>query len=1118
MLGETAVRIEKGDAFRPTLTYPDASGRGLPDQIRPPSAALAAAGIGSWEFTPANGLLRCDLTAAGLLGGNFGENAVPLDQALACIHRDDRAVLGLRLELTADVGADLNNECRVVDPDGKLRWIWMTASRVVPPGGDSYVTGTLIAISDPSHADEGLRDMAETLRLVQEAAEIGSYRVGLDGHIRCSAQFCSQLGLPPDTVGLDFRDFLDLVHPDDRDRVKENARHALSGSHIIRQDFRIVRADTGDIRWLSSRSRSEQGPDGKMLRCIGAHLDITERKRAEEALREREAQLATVFRQACVGLLHRDLNNNVLMVNERYCAIVGRTAAELQGLPMEAFTHPDDMVWNGPLFESHARSGQSFTTEKRYVRPDDSIVWCAVDISFVPGPDGAPVSIIVVANDISDRRAAEAERKQAAALLLEREAQLRLVQEAALIGTFTSTPEGRSICSQQFYRNLGLPEDTPFIDSDTRFALIHPDDRARVERELTGAQQSGAVQDVKYRIMRVNDGAIRWIYARTKYERAADGSIVNFVGAHMDVTTSVAAELALQQSETLNRNIIDASADCIKLLTIDGTLRFMNEFGLAALEIKDAATIYGKNWTQLWPHGEQHKVEAALVAARQGQVGRFNAGCPTARGNLKWWDVVVTPLRDEQGSVKELLSISRDVTELRNSMERVRWTARHDALTELSNRSYFHERLGKTLVRARETNSQVGLLALDVDDFKQVNDALGHDAGDMLLKALAARLQGVVRRAELVARLGGDEFAIIVPRLTPQRDLLTIADDILSALKEPLIYDGRVIDCRVSIGAALYPEHGREADKLLKNADIALYAAKSGTRTRALLFEPEMRSGMQRRTAMIRRAREALDDNHVLPFYQPKVGFRSGQVAGFEALLRWRHPQRGIQPPSTIVAAFEDLEIANSLSERMQDRVIADMRRWLDEGVDFGHVALNASSVEFRRDNFAERLLERLSASRIPNSCFELEVTETVFLGRGADRVERALRDLAAAGIRIALDDFGTGYASLSHLKQFPVDIIKIDQSFVRDLEAEEGDAAIVRALLNLGANLGIGIVAEGIETESQAAFLAQEGCDVGQGYFFGKPIDASCVPELLSTWRPPAFGRKFETTAIDQP
>jgi EAL domain-containing protein (putative c-di-GMP-specific phosphodiesterase class I) len=310
------------------------------------------------------------------------------------------------------------------------------------------------------------------------------------------------------------------------------------------------------------------------------------------------------------------------------------------------------------------------------------------------------------------------------------------------------------------------------------------------------------------------------------------------------------------------------------------------------------------------------------------------------------------------------------------------------------------------------------------------------------------------------------------------------------------------------MGATMFPRHGRTPEELLKNADVALYAAKGAGRGIVTLFEPHMRDDVLRRTSMVQLARDAIRDDRIVPYYQPKLDLGTRSIIGFEALLRWRTPRGRIGVPAAIEAAFEDLEVAAAISDRMIERVIADMRTWLDRGVDFRTVAVNASAAEFRRDNFAQRLLEKLQRARIPTHCFQVEVTETVFLGRGAEYVHRALALLNRRGIKIALDDFGTGYASLRHLKQFPVDIIKIDQSFVRDMADDPGDEAIINAVINLGRSLGIRVVAEGIENEEQARRLLEMDCDFGQGFLFSKAVPAMRVPGLVERFRgEPALG-----------
>lgn len=730
--------------------------------------------------------------------------------------------------------------------------------------------------------------------------------------------------------------------------------------------------------------------------------------------------------------------------------------------------------------------------EFRSQRADGEFRWIRVFARMFPDEEGHFTRLVGLMYDDTDRKRAED-------AVCESEERLRLIQDAALIGTFVIGADGRTVGSRQFCRNLGIPADTEFIDHHMQMACIHPDDRDRVERESAIAVQVADGHDIEYRIRRADTGELRWIFSRIKFERSDDGQLIRIFGAHLDITEPKRAEAALRESVALNQSIVESSADAVKLIDLDGRLLFMNKPGLAALEVEDASALWEKNWAELWPREERAKVNAAIQAAREGQAGHFNGGCPTATGKLKWWDVVVTPICDEQGQPQQLLAISRDLTEHRNQMAQIRWTASHDMLTELPNRRFFQDRLETVLARAAVRGANVGLLQLDVDDFKQTNDALGHHAGDVLLKSFAERLRSSTAANETVARLGGDEFAIIVPDLTAGRPLTDIVEDIQAHLAEPFIFEGRVFDCRASIGQAIYPEHGETVADLLKSSDIALYAAKSAGRGKVRTFHPAMRAEMHERLVMVNRARTALKDDLVFPYYQPKIHFETGAPAGFEALLRWQDPQGEIQPPAAIAAAFEDLDVAQALSERMQVRILADVRRWLDDGVDFGHVAVNASAAEFRQNDFAERLLDRVKGAGVPTSSIELEVTETVFLGRGAEYVDRALHLLSSEGMRIALDDFGTGYASLSHLKQFPVDIIKIDQSFVRNINVDPDDLAIIKALVGLGKSLAIDIVAEGIENQTQFTFLAEQGCDYGQGYLFSSAVAAAEVPSLLT-------------------
>jgi diguanylate cyclase (GGDEF)-like protein len=407
---------------------------------------------------------------------------------------------------------------------------------------------------------------------------------------------------------------------------------------------------------------------------------------------------------------------------------------------------------------------------------------------------------------------------------------------------------------------------------------------------------------------------------------------------------------------------------------------------------------------------------------------------------------------------------------------------------------------------------------LDLDDFKRANAVFGHDAADVLLTKFASRLRAVAGANDLVARLDGDEFAVVLQGVVEKADVISAVQLVEASLAEPYVSGGKIVNITACAGVSSFPTHGTTRAALIKNADIALYVAKNSGRGVSRIFEPAMHKNVQKRLSMLHLAREAISGDRIVANYQPKVDLRGGGLDGFEALLRWRHPSKGLQTPDTISGAFDDRLLAGELSDRMIQTVLGDMRRWVDSGVQFGHVGINAAAAEFKSGAFAHNLLEQLHRKNLPTALLQLEVTETVFLGRGTEHVEATLRTLANEGIAIALDDFGTGYASLSHLKKFPVSVLKIDRSFIQNLESRAHDATIVRAVINLGRSLGIKIVAEGIETENQAEFLRKHRCHAGQGYLFGKAVAGSLVPSLVRNWgKAPALpGRAHVSATCD--
>lgn len=472
------------------------------------------------------------------------------------------------------------------------------------------------------------------------------------------------------------------------------------------------------------------------------------------------------------------------------------------------------------------------------------------------------------------------------------------------------------------------------------------------------------------------------------------------------------------------------------------------------------------------------------------------------QSGYRWFRATAYPRRDEKGNVIRWYGYTEDIHEHVLVEQKIRWTAEHDALTGLPNRMLFNKRLEGAIEQALQKISRVGLLLLDVDQFKEVNDLLGHDAGDALLRYFSQKLVVALPSSATIARIGGDEFAVLLPEITTQQELVSHCTAIFDALKEPFRFAGRNVDCRTSIGAALYPDHGQRSSELMKHADLALYSAKSSGRGRMMLFEASMHDEMRRRVAMVNRGRAAVEEGSIVPYYQPKVSMSTGKIVGFEALLRLREKRGRVFTPATISAAFEELDVAEAIGEVMLEKVVADMVAWRKEGLAFGHVAINAAPAEFRRSVLADRVIEKLEQAGIPARELQLEVTEGVFLGRGAENAESTIRQLHDYGVNIALDDFGTGFASLSHLRQFPVDTLKIDRSFVSDVAHLSDDAAIVAAIVSLGRNLGIKVVAEGVETPEQAMTLRAQGCEYGQGYLFCRPTPSEEIPALLRGWR----------------
>lgn len=588
-----------------------------------------------------------------------------------------------------------------------------------------------------------------------------------------------------------------------------------------------------------------------------------------------------------------------------------------------------------------------------------------------------------------------------------------------------------------------------------------------------------------------------WVSAIGEAQRDFSGKVLGWIGTCTDIDERIKTRHALKTIQTLSKGVLEASEDCIDVLDPTGTVLVMNEAFRNHKGMDDRVVSPGDVWGSAYPLDTRIMVELAIKTAAVGTINSLTFRLGSDDGCVRWWDAVVTPIRDDAGEVSELAVIARDITQQKASEADLRWSANHDTLTNLASRSLFQE----TIAEAIADGKDFCLLILDIDDFKQTNDQFGHDTGDALLVQLGERLTESIEGNDFAARIGGDEFVVIFRNLKGPKDTDARAQRIAASLNATWLHNGQILDCAASIGLSTFPKHGDTRGALMKSADVAMYVSKASNRGEVTFFGLPMLQAGEHREKMLSLARAALDEDLIFPCYQPIVDLQTGRLVGYEALLRWRREAQCVQLPCTIEAAFEDAELATRISDRMTACVLADIRRWLDKKIDFGYVAINTVSSDFRQDNFAEQLLGKLAYANIPTSCIQIEVTETVFLGRGTESVERALKLLNEHGVKIALDDFGTGYASLSHLRQYPVDVIKIDRSFVQSLREDKESASIVEAVIGLGRSLDIRVVAEGIETSAQESMLAELGCPFGQGYLYAKAMPASLVSSFASSF-----------------
>ena len=610
---------------------------------------------------------------------------------------------------------------------------------------------------------------------------------------------------------------------------------------------------------------------------------------------------------------------------------------------------------------------------------------------------------------------------------------------------------------------------------------VHPDDRDEVERDWTEAFGLRRRFDKQYRLKRA-DGGYGWIQHDAVPVNDEDGRLVGYLGTGHDITEERESEERLRKfTDATNEGIVFQDgglvADCNEAILRLTGYRYEELVGTeiiqyVAPDCRDAVLANVRS-------GYERAYEAAILAKDGTRIPvEFEGRAMPHQGKLY------------------RMSVVRDIRDRKAAEARIHFLAHHDTLTGLPNRALILDRLQFILAAAKRRDTHVAVLFIDLDNFKTVNDSLGHAAGDALLKIVADRIQGSVRKGDSVARLGGDEFLVVLPDLENEQGVVPVAEKLLASIAQPMNLEGHVVAVSPSIGIGLFPRDGASSDTLIKNADAAMYLAKERGRSNYQFFNDNLSQAAHRALALETRLREAIEKEAFELHYQPQMRVDNGAVTGIEALIRWPQEGGGFIEPNEFIPVAEQRGLIMRIGAWVLRQACRQNRAWQLAGLPKLPVAVNLSTMQFRQKNFVEEVERVLAESQLKPQWLCFELTETMLLGDSAELV-KTLRRLKSLGVRLAIDDFGTGHSSLMNLKRFPIDKLKIDRTFIRDIPGDPDCLAIVSAIIDLAKNMGITSIAEGVDRLDQLEFLRKRGCEEMQGYLMATPLPA----EKLATW-----------------
>jgi len=876
------------------------------------------------------------------------------------------------------------------------------------------------------------------------------------------------------------------------DEVRNEMTRAAARERAYFQ-FRHMRAN-GEIRDVEVHSGPVDFGPRRVLYSI-VH-DITERKRAEKALQQSEEKYRVIFDYAPVGIYQSTREGRIVTANAAMARMLGYdTVEELLAKNLETDVYADAKQ-RDELIRRFEPFGYANNLELQWRRKNGIPIWVQLNAHAIHSPSGA-LYFEGFVYDVTERKAAA---ESVAAANTQRKAVLDSATRVSIIAT---DAEGMiTVFNSGAERMLGYSAE----EVTTQRSLLELHDPNEVahyaevlsiefHRPIEGFDVlvlRAALEDVEERewtYIRKNGEAITVVVSVTAL-RAEDGSVTGFLHVATDVTARKHAEELLRKQSAA----MTASMDGIGILDDRLEFTYVNDSFAKLFGYQRPSEILGRSLCDLYEPHEQVRFITSIVPLVH-QRGRWRGEATGLRrdGAPFPQEISLTALGSDG-----IVCIVRDITERTYAEEQIKHLAYHDALTNLPNRLLFKDRLTVALSHANREGSRLAVLFLDLDRFKVINDSLGHNIGDQLLQAVAVRVQTCVRESDTVARLGGDEFTILLPNLHRSDDAAPIAQKIIEAIRYPFHIEGREFFSTTSIGISLFPEDGTDAETLIKNADTAMYQAKELGRDNYQLFNAHVNAKALQRIALEHGLRKALMNDEMAVHYQPIFDLRSGRITGMEALLRWTHPVLGSIPPATFIPLAEATGVMIPIGSWALAEACRQAKEWHDAGFQSLSLAVNLSVTQLQQTDLVDFVAGVLRNTGLPARLLELEITESSAMHSPETSV-RTLYDLKKLGLRISLDDFGTGHSSLSYLKRFPIDTLKIDQSFVHDITSDPDTAAIVTAIIAMAHSLRLKVVAEGVEFTEQANFLRKHGCDQMQGFLIKPPVAAADFLALVS-------------------